>query len=69
MSFLFCPICKSKNIIRNYVYNSIYGSIPERPKDFCKSCGYKSLNEFYVTNFVNERDSKIKKILKDKDGI
>jgi predicted Zn-ribbon and HTH transcriptional regulator len=63
---LFCPKCKSIDISRNYYIESIYGSLPCDPKDYCNSCGFTSKEKFDVTNFIEKRDNKIKDIL---DGI
>ncbi len=63
---LFCPECKSVDIARNYYVKSIYGSLPDKPKDFCKSCGFKSIEPFDSINFRNSRDNKLNEIL---DGI
>lgn len=63
---LFCPKCKSGDISRNYYIKSIYGSLPSNPKDRCNSCGFASEEQFDVTNFIDNRDNKIKDIL---DGI
>lgn len=64
----YCPCCKSDNIVRRYVYVSIDGTIPESPKDFCKSCGYYSTEKFESINFINSRNDKLTKIL-DRNGI
>lgn len=63
-----CPLCGSSKIEKQYIFSSIYGSIPERPRDFCLSCGFKSDINFDKLNFINIRNIKIEQIL-NKDGI
>lgn len=65
---IFCPRCNSTNIITRYIYSSVYGTIPEKPKDFCKNCGFFSYIQFETLNFINLRDDKINKII-NKNGI
>lgn len=59
---IYCPKCKSKDVVYRYAYNSIYGALPS--KDFCKTCGFKD-ESFYLINISEIRDNKLKDILGD----
>lgn len=65
-----CPSCNSIDIVRRHIYVSVYGTVPEKPRDFCKKCGFTSYEKFETINFVNLRDDRINKILNNnKNGI
>lgn len=65
-----CPKCGSDEIHKKHCYSSIYGALNEIPTDFCKKCGFKSVEPFERINFREKRDNKIETILKKgKNGI
>jgi len=60
----YCPRCKSNDAVFRYTYNSIYGALPTKDKDFCKTCGFTA-ESFYLINLTEIRDNKLKDILGD----